>query len=64
MTPKQYARIIRMENARILLKNKSLQSFTEIGEVAGFYDQAHFIREFKSIIGLSPTAYVNFKEKH
>ncbi|MBL4765665.1 MAG: helix-turn-helix transcriptional regulator [Colwellia sp.] len=64
MTPKKYARIIRMENARTLLKNKNLQSFTEIGEVAGFYDQAHFIREFKSIIGLSPTAYINFKKKY
>ena len=63
MTPKQYARTIRMENARILLKNRNLQSFTEIGEMAGFYDQAHFIREFKSIIGLSPTEYIKFKKQ-
>lgn len=61
MTPKHYARIMRVENARYQLKNKTCQSCTEIGELAGFYDQAHFIREFKSIIGLPPTAYINFK---
>jgi len=62
MTPKQYARTIRMENARLLLKNRNLQSLTEIGEMAGFYDQAHFIREFRAIIGLSPTDYIKFKD--
>lgn len=61
MTPKQYARIIRVENARYLLKNHSDQSGTEIGELAGFYDQAHFIREFKSIIDMPPMEYLNFK---
>jgi len=61
MTPKKYARIIRVENARKQLKNKSC-SYTEVGEFAGFYDQAHFIKEFKSIIGLSPTDYLKFKQ--
>lgn len=63
MTPKQYARIVRVENARYQLKNKSAQSCTEIGAESGFYDQAHFIREFQSIIGLSPMKYLNFKRK-
>ncbi len=62
MTPKQYARLVRVENARYLLKKRNKnQSFTEIGEKSGFYDQAHFIREFNSIIGLTPMAYLNFK---
>lgn len=61
MTPKQYARIIRVENARYLLKNNINQSCTEIGELSGFYDQAHFIREFKSIVGMPPRKYLSFK---
>jgi AraC-like DNA-binding protein len=61
MTPKKYARIVRVRNARYQLKNKSTQSCTEIGALSGFYDQAHFIREFQSIIGLSPMGYLNFK---
>lgn len=61
MTPKRYARIIRVENARYLLKNNTNQSCTEIGELAGFYDQAHFIREFKSIVDMPPMKYLSFK---
>lgn len=32
-------------------------SLTTIGYESGFYDQAHFIREFKSFTGLTPGAY-------
>ena len=63
MTPKQYARIVRVENARYRLKNRSDHSCTEIGGLSGFYDQAHFIREFQSIIGLSPMEYLHFKRQ-
>jgi len=63
MTPKQYARIVRVKNARQRLKNRSTQSCTEIGLLSGFYDQAHFIREFQSIIGLSPMEYLHFRRQ-
>ena len=61
MTPKNYARIVRVENARLRLKNNPGSSCTRIGMASGFYDQAHFIREFNSIIGLSPMQYRSFK---
>jgi len=64
MTPKQYARIVRIKSARYRLKNRSDQSCTEIGVLSGFYDQAHFIREFQSVIGLSPMKYLNFRRRH
>lgn len=35
----------------------SKQSLTEIGFAAGYYDQSHFIREFKSYTHLTPKQY-------
>ena len=56
MTPKQYARLVRVETARLALKQHR-ESTTRLAVDLGFYDQAHFIREFRSVIGMTPTAY-------
>jgi len=39
------------------LKNPEI-SLTEIGYKFGYYDQAHFIRSFKSACGITPSEYV------
>lgn len=57
MTPKQYARIIRVEYARTYLKKSLGKTCAEIGYDSGFYDQAHFTKEFLSITGMSPKKY-------
>lgn len=56
MTPKQYARLVRVETARLALKQHT-ETTTRLAVDLGFYDQAHFIREFRSVIGMTPTAY-------
>lgn len=43
-------------NSLKLLHN-SKQTLTKIGLEAGYYDQSHFIREFKSFTGLTPKQY-------
>ena len=57
MTPVQYARLIRVQKARSLLKVNTQLSTARIGAELGFYDQSHFIRDFKSIIGITPNRY-------
>lgn len=57
MTPKQYARLVRVETARLALK-QHIESTTRLAVDLGFYDQAHFIREFRSVVGMTPTAYI------
>lgn len=37
--------------------HNSAESLTRIGLSAGYYDQSHFIREFKSYTGLTPSQY-------
>ena len=53
-SPKTFARIIRFQN--ILGARPSLESFknNKIFYEAGYYDQAHFIKEFKAFYGVTP----------
>ncbi|MDC6363760.1 MULTISPECIES: helix-turn-helix domain-containing protein [Flavobacteriaceae] len=54
MAPKVYIRIIRF-NSCIHLKNELGQlNLTQLGNEVGFFDQSHFIREFKSFSSLTP----------
>lgn len=63
ISPKQYARLLRVETARLALKQMNEQTTTSLAAELGFYDQSHFIREFRSVIGMTPYAYMkrNYK---
>jgi AraC-like DNA-binding protein len=53
--PKLYARIIRFEH---FLKHRTRYStLTEAACASGYYDQAHFIHEFKTFAGFSPNKF-------
>jgi methylphosphotriester-DNA--protein-cysteine methyltransferase len=56
LRPKQFARVMRFRRALALLSRPEV-SLSSLGLDAGYYDQAHFTREFKELSGLSPTAY-------
>ncbi len=58
ISPKQFAQMHRFERALHLLSSEYELNCTEIGYRAGYYDQAHFIREFKKYAGQTPTAYL------
>ncbi len=55
-SPKLYARIIRFQSAAAGYRNKH-KSLTDLAYECGYYDQSHFINEFKSFSGLHPKAY-------
>lgn len=57
LKPKMLARITRFNKVLQLIENRELTSFTAIAYEGGFYDQAHFIRDFKEITGLNPKKY-------
>lgn len=61
LTPLHYLRLQRVEAARLALKGKP-QSNTRLAADLGYYDQAHFIREFSAVVGITPFAYM--KRKH
>jgi hypothetical protein len=53
-TPKTFSKIVRFQN--ILRAKPSVQSLRQnkLFFDAGYYDQAHFIKEFKSLYGITP----------
>jgi len=56
LPPKLYARIIRFSRIFEVVQNKKLNGI-ELGLEAGFYDQSHFIRNFKAFTGEDPSQY-------
>jgi AraC-like DNA-binding protein len=58
-SPKKFASIIRFRS--IIHDNKPSASLTELGFESGFYDQSHFIKEFKKFTGNTPEEYFNMK---
>lgn len=54
LTPKLYSQINRFQNSLILL-GKGNQPRTGIAYESGYFDQSHFIREFKSFTGFVPS---------
>ncbi|MEF8812118.1 MAG: AraC family transcriptional regulator [Bacteroidales bacterium] len=57
MTPKMYLKIIRFNRACYLLDQMKSIKESEIVYDCGYYDQPHFVREFKSIMKASPRQY-------
>lgn len=55
--PKQWLKIVRLQRSFVRLHQRS-GSLTAVAYECGYFDQSHFIRDFKSFTGLTPSAYV------
>ena len=58
LPPKTVARLLRFNNARRLIDAGAELGWTEIAYRSGYYDQAHFIRDFRQFAGSTPTEFV------
>ncbi len=54
--PKQLARILRARRAKGVVADSPALPLCEIAYALGYADQAHFTREFKAVIGITPAA--------
>ncbi len=57
MTPKRYCRICRFQRAVTMASRGCHVDWTRVALDCGYFDQAHFIHDFRSFAGLTPTAY-------
>ncbi|MDF2834919.1 MAG: AraC family transcriptional regulator [Paenibacillus sp.] len=57
VSPKWVIQLYRLQNAADLLDRGYSGSWATLGAELGFYDQSHFIRAFKSMIGKTPEDY-------
>lgn len=54
LSPKQLSKIIRMQSILKMLANNQFTSLTSVAYEGNYYDQAHFIKDFKEFTGMSP----------
>jgi AraC-like DNA-binding protein len=57
LTPKSYARLVRFDRALVMHHDAPARPWTEILHDLGYFDQAHFIREFRALSGIAPTGF-------
>lgn len=55
---KTFSRIVRVNHALRLMQSTNA-SLTTTAVTAGYYDQAHFIRDFRALCGTTPHNYLN-----
>ncbi len=58
MSPKQLSKVIRLQTALKLLLNQQSERLTDIAYESEYYDQAHFIKDFKDITGTTPNQFL------
>jgi AraC-like DNA-binding protein len=59
LSPKLYARTVRFETALTVRRRAPTTSWTEILHEAGYFDQAHFVRECRALTGASPSHFID-----
>lgn len=59
MAPKEYARLQRFLRAYLTMSNSFKQDMLSIAIDCGYYDQNHFIKDFKRFTGQTPAYYLS-----
>lgn len=61
VTPKQYLKIMRFQKAILEAETSQSINWSQLALDSGFYDQAHFIHDFKEFSGFTPNEYMQRK---
>jgi AraC-like DNA-binding protein len=63
VTPKRVARIYRFARLILSVDARRPVDWSELAQTAGYFDQAHFGREFKDFTGGTPTQYLALRRR-
>lgn len=61
-SPKKFATIVRFQS--LLEQYPLVKDAAELGYLAGYYDQAHFIKDFKRFTGCTPEQFFRSRSKN
>ncbi|RIA09329.1 AraC family transcriptional regulator [Flavobacteriaceae bacterium MAR_2010_72] len=63
ISPKHYLRITRINEVMRLLNNSHEIDLTSVAYYCGYFDQSHFINDFKSITGKNPSIFIKNRKE-
>ena len=64
MSPKAFEKIVQLQNALQVMNHHQEEQLIEVGMEAGYFDQAHFIKDFKRHMLMTPTEYKKLVKEH
>ena len=64
VTPKIYSRLCRFRKALDLIAATSQPDWAQLALDCGYYDQPHFVHEFRDFAGLTPSVYAKLRGPH
>jgi len=64
LTPKSFQRVRRFQQVLCALHAHSEKNWATVAYNCGYYDQAHFIHDFRLFSGLTPSEYVAIATPH
>lgn len=59
ISPKQLGKVVRLQTALKLMLNQKTDSFTKVAYQSEYYDQNHFIKDFKEFTGITPKEFLS-----
>jgi AraC-like DNA-binding protein len=63
-TPKLFARVRRFQQVLQMIHTGAEFDWADVAAGCGYFDQAHFIHDFKEFSGINPTTYLAQKTEH
>jgi len=63
-TPKVFCRIRRFQQALDLMEGRRVVEWSNVALDCGYFDQAHFIHDFRAFSGINPTSYLAHRTEH
>ncbi len=64
ITPKQYQRIVRFNQVLQIIELNQKVDWSQLSHELGYFDQAHFIKDFRHFSGFSPKKYLGEKGEY
>jgi AraC-like DNA-binding protein len=58
LTPKLFCRVRRFQSVLRLIERQQQVDWADVAATCGYFDQAHFIHDFRAFSGLNPTTYL------
>lgn len=62
ITVKHYCKLVQLRQVMVALQTGDQGTLQAVADLAGFYDQAHFIHDFQRLVGTNPLNFLNHRD--